>query len=476
MIDISRHGYNLQEELSQSYYPEYAVWLAQKIDTGEQFVLKEYRYNGAEDEQKMLRELSLEYETLKNLSHPGIPSSHDFFACKDVDASDCGSLFLVIDYMAGESPEEGYALTLLQIESLLKQVLEILQYAQSQTLAQFHHSLNIGDVLIEYVGDGSIKVCVLNFGKIARNPDIPREERWRYDLKCLGSIIIQIITRRSTTYLDVFKRGFSSLHKHITPEFENLLERMITDGFRNAKEAYTAFQTISIIEPVARKVEFPFKLASLASAVMFFSYGAVVKTKDFNAIGGKLTDWRWMITLLAKASAPLYSDTTAGAFFALIAAIVIIIIFGNVQFLVGLVSIVAVLAITWIVCVTLLAILPVAILGIVFVLTLGILVYLAYKFLKEGTTLINGVPERSYYNSNDRLKLTVLGCCLGCATGIFLFTLTTGLLLGHPQRSVCEGLAVFTASGWVLSLEVPKWLYERDKMKHHKAVNLLIRT
>lgn len=273
--DFTTCGYNILEELGNYYYEDRAVYLAHDQHHNRFVVLRVYHFGFAADEAEVAHLTGRERETLRAFTHPGIPQCFDYFIARDADNADAGNIVLVLEHKPGMTLEKGFHLTLPQLQSLILQVLDILAYGQRLEPPVFHYALNEGDIVVDYLPQGEVHISVLNFGKRRDMGVIPRpEERWQYDLKKLGAIIVRLLSGKVTSDFTLFQKHFYPVSRLPGSRFVHGIQQLLgeskTGSFADAMQAYQAFAKIPVIAPVypLRHLPYPALLAYFGISMM----------------------------------------------------------------------------------------------------------------------------------------------------------------------------------------------------------------
>ncbi|MHC5670783.1 protein kinase domain-containing protein [Nostoc sp.] len=81
--DFSEHGYQVLRELGRNREGGRITWLAAKVDTGEQMVIKQFCFAQAGSNWSGFEAHQREIKVLQGLTHPGIPRYINSFATSD---------------------------------------------------------------------------------------------------------------------------------------------------------------------------------------------------------------------------------------------------------------------------------------------------------------------------------------------------------------------------------------------------------
>ncbi|BAY96545.1 serine/threonine protein kinase [Tolypothrix tenuis PCC 7101] len=264
--DFSEHGYQVIRELGRNREGGRITWLALKIDSQEQVVVKQFcfaqfgsSWSGFEAHQR-------EIEVLEKLAHPGIPRYIDSFSI-------CDGFCLVQEYIKAENLAEliGH-FELEEIKQIAIQVLEILVYLQNLKPGVIHRDIKPENILV----DEECNVYLIDFGfarigsqEVAGSSVfkgtpgfIPPEQMFEptkaTDLYALGATLICLLTEiRSTEIRELCDRNnpyqiqFQNRLPQLSLSFIGWLEKMVQplqkDRFSTAKEALAGLKPIDVI-------------------------------------------------------------------------------------------------------------------------------------------------------------------------------------------------------------------------------------
>ncbi|MBD2204571.1 serine/threonine protein kinase [Calothrix sp. FACHB-1219] len=264
--DFRENGYQVIRELGRNREGGRITWLALKIDSQEQVVVKQFcfaqfgsSWSGFEAHQR-------EIEVLEKLAHPGIPKYIDSFSISD-------GFCLIQEYINAENLAEliGH-FELEEIKQIAIQVLEILVYLQNLKPGVIHRDIKPENILV----DEECNVYLIDFGfarigsqEVAGSSVfkgtpgfIPPEQMFEptkaTDLYALGATLICLLTEiRSTEIRELCDRNnpyqiqFQNRLPRLSLSFIGWLEKMVQplqkDRFSTAKEALAALKPIDVI-------------------------------------------------------------------------------------------------------------------------------------------------------------------------------------------------------------------------------------
>lgn len=473
--DLTAYGYIILEELDNYYEEDRTVSLARDERHNRFVVLKVFRFGFAYDEAEVAHIAEHERKTLLAFNHPGVPQCFDYFVVRDTDNPDAGSIILVLEQKSGTSLEQEYHLTLSQVQSFVLQVLDILAYGQTQN--QFHHTLNEGDILIDYLPQGKIQVSVLNFGKRRESTVIPKlEEKWQHDLKKLGAIVVRLLTHKVTSDFVLFQKHSSSVSRLVSSRFLECIQQLLGEkaSFQDARQAYQQFEKTPVLSPVSppRHIPYPTLLGYFAISIMlcwiWFNWAQL--SSGVQGFGRAITQIPLTITLgFIPGHAPSVNVVylLAGILFGLGALLVIaffccfvleVVFFG--VFLIMLAALV--LGLYWLVGFVMNLVITLAPVAIA-----GILVLSFYVFLAN------------CWGQMRQQKFTVSYTLLTIVSGTLAAVAITGdalsVLVWHRHFLFFLCLTFTTIPLWLYLLVYPVNRYKTDTARHQQALALVLK-
>lgn len=134
------------------------TWLAQNRTTGDDAIVKIYRFEQATD-WKGLDLFRREIIALKQLKHPGIPR---YLAHKEIEVEGQLHVYLVQERVIGKTLEELTRTTSDELRNIARGVLEILAYLQSYTPPIIHRDIKPANIMI----DDNHQLHLLDFGAV----------------------------------------------------------------------------------------------------------------------------------------------------------------------------------------------------------------------------------------------------------------------------------------------------------------------
>jgi hypothetical protein len=474
--DWSAYGYVIEEELGNYYYEDRAIYRARDRHN-RLVVLKEYRFFCSEAAVMPL--VQQELDTLQTLAHPAIPRCLDRFVVRDSSSGEVGSIILVVEHKPGSSPEKGFHLNLEQLHHLTLQLLAILDYAQTLDPPVFHHSLNLGDIVVDYLPQGQIAVAVLNFGKARENVVMPAPEgKWQHDLQTVGVMLLRLLSQQATDEWGTFQQYFSSVNRLLNPAFLHSVQRLLADGearpFTDAAQAYQQFLNTPamVLAPALRHLPYPallgyFFLTLLLGAVWFAWAQISTAIHHFSTAIAQFP-----MTISIGFTPEQQTEVNAvyllvGGLFALglLLGVVCAFLLSLEGVMVGIVLILLaalVLGIYWLAGVMLYWVIILAPIAITAILLLS-----WYRFLL------------GCYKQMQRRHFTVLYTLLTMGLGMLVAIALMGgvvsVLIGQRHVNVFGGLTLTALPLWLYLLTYPANRYKTDMVQHQRSQALVLK-
>lgn len=152
--DFSEHGYQVLRELGRNREGGRITWLASKVDTGEQMVIKQFCFAEAGSSWSGFEAHQREIRVLQGLAHPGIPRYINSFATSD-------GFCLVQEYINAQSLAELLGkFEIEEVKQIAVKALEILQYLQNLNPPVIHRDIKPENILV----DEELNVYIIDFG------------------------------------------------------------------------------------------------------------------------------------------------------------------------------------------------------------------------------------------------------------------------------------------------------------------------
>ena len=140
------------------------TFLAEDRETGNNVVLKVLPFSSVKD-WKELELFEREIKVLKNLDHPAIPNYIDHFR---YDVNNTTLFILVQEYVKGKNLNElvksGRRFALSEVETIITELLGILDYIHHLQPAVIHRDINPNNIILDDAG----KVYLVDFGAVGQ--------------------------------------------------------------------------------------------------------------------------------------------------------------------------------------------------------------------------------------------------------------------------------------------------------------------
>ena len=164
-IKILGDRYQIQQTLEKQGGRE--TFLATDLSTQTSVVIKRLTF-GCNLNWDSVKLFELEAQTLSSLSHPAIPQYLDFFTIEEPGRK---GFALVQSYIPGKSLQEYLAQGILfseqEIKTIVKAILDILEYLHQRKPLVIHRDIKPSNILIVKESDNSIgKVYLVDFGSV----------------------------------------------------------------------------------------------------------------------------------------------------------------------------------------------------------------------------------------------------------------------------------------------------------------------
>ncbi|MEH2364570.1 serine/threonine protein kinase [Nostoc sp.] len=264
--DFSEYGYQVLRELGRNREGGRITWLAAKVDTGEQMVIKQFCFAQAGSNWSGFDAHQREIKVLQGLTHPGIPRYINSFATSD-------GFCLVQEYINAQSLAELLGkFEIEEVKQIAVKALEILGYLQNLNPPIIHRDIKPENILV----DEELNVYIIDFGfarigsqEVAASSVfkgtpgfIPPEQMFKptdaTDLYALGVTLICSLTGIKSTKIDQLQDQddpylikFHHLLPRLSLRFLGWLEKMVQplqkNRFANAQSALEALKPLDVI-------------------------------------------------------------------------------------------------------------------------------------------------------------------------------------------------------------------------------------
>ncbi|MBF2067715.1 MAG: protein kinase [Calothrix sp. C42_A2020_038] len=263
---FTSQGYRVIRELGCNLNGGRVTYLAQRINTEEKVVIKEFQFaRSLLQSWSGFKAYEREIEVLQGLNHPGIPRYLDSF---ETSSGFC----MVQEYKNAQPLSVGRSFAVDEIKQIAVSILSILVYLQNRIPPVFHRDIKPENILVDelinvYLVDfgfariGSTNVAASSvalgtLGFMAPEQIYSRKLTKSTDLYSLGATLVCLITGTKSTAIDTLidEDGYIAF-KHLVPQlslsFIQWLTTMVQpkpkNRFPDAATALFALQPLDII-------------------------------------------------------------------------------------------------------------------------------------------------------------------------------------------------------------------------------------
>ena len=307
--DFTSFGYKLVETLGNNYFGGRTTYLATKIDTNRNVVIKQFKFATTDSDWLGYKAYQREIQILEQLEHPGIPKYLDSF---ETDNGFC----MVQEYKAASSLAVYRSYDPEEIKLIAIKILEILIYLQNRVPSVIHRDLKPENILLSEAG----KVYLVDFGFARLGGEnlamssvtlgtlgfMPPEQLYNRqlttatDLYSLGMTLICLLTQtKSSECDDLIDEDNNISFQHLLPQLskrwlhwlQTLVQRNPKHRYQDAAEALEQLQPIYIFKQPSVQLSTP-KLNFTAS-----SYGEkLTQTITVtNSVADTILEGNWQV-------------------------------------------------------------------------------------------------------------------------------------------------------------------------------------
>ncbi|MDJ0713488.1 MAG: serine/threonine-protein kinase [Prochloraceae cyanobacterium] len=274
-LNFESHGYKLEKELGSNTAGGCLTYLATKIETQEEVIIKQFQFSQSETSWAGYEAYEREMKLLQSLEHSGIPRYLDSF---ETSAGFC----LVQEYKPGKSLAESQQFSPEEIKEIALAILEILVYLQKQNPSVIHGDIKPENIIVDT--SQQIKVYLIDFswsrqkgGDAALSSMVkgtlgfmPPEQIFNRqltkasDIYSLGATLICLLAQIKSTEIGEAideTSGFNvkKLLPKLNPQFVKWLQKMVAfklkDRYQDAATALEAVKPIPVVGKSSNSLE-----------------------------------------------------------------------------------------------------------------------------------------------------------------------------------------------------------------------------
>jgi serine/threonine protein kinase len=273
-MSFANQGYQVIRELGCNLNGGRITYLAQRTNTGEQVVIKEFQFaRSLLQNWSGFKAYEREIQVLQGLNHPGIPRYLDSF---ETPSGFC----MVQEYKKAQSLSVPRSFTFDEIKQIAASILSILVYLQNRIPPIIHRDIKPENILIDnltnvYLVDfgfariGSTDVAMSSIalgtlGFMAPEQMYNRKLTLSTDLYGLGATLICLLTGAKSTAMHTFIDEDGCIaFKHLVPQLSldftewlsTMVEQKPQNRYKDASTALMALRPLDIVPCCIAKVD-----------------------------------------------------------------------------------------------------------------------------------------------------------------------------------------------------------------------------
>ena len=273
-IPFTNQGYRVIRELGCNLNGGRVTYLAQRINTGDKVVIKEFQFaRSSVQSWSGFKTYEREIQVLQGLNHPGIPRYLDSF---ETPSGFC----MVQEYKHAQSLSVPRSFAFDEIKQIAVSVLSILIYLQNRIPPIFHRDIKPENILI----DDNINVYLVDFGFarigshdmamssvamgtlgfMAPEQIYNRQLTKSTDLYSLGATLICLLTgAKSAAMHTLIDEDGCIAFKHLVPQLSldfiewlsTMVQQKPKNRFKDANTALLALKPLDIVPLCVAKID-----------------------------------------------------------------------------------------------------------------------------------------------------------------------------------------------------------------------------